>query len=101
MDGYEVMTMDEACTLGDIFVTTTGCCDVITAKHMLKMKNLAIVCNIGHFDSELKRRHAEISLGGNQAAGASHLDEEKQVHPDAGGGRLVNLGCATGHRALS
>ena len=54
MEGYEAMTMDEAAPIGDIFVTTTGCLDVITEKHMKKMKNLALVCNIGHFDSEIQ-----------------------------------------------
>ena len=54
MEGYEVMNMDEACKIGDIFVTTTGCCDVITERHMKKMKDMAIVCNIGHFDSEIQ-----------------------------------------------
>ena len=53
MDGYEVMNMDEACTLGDIFVTTTGCRDVINAKHMLKMKNLALVCHDVACDNEI------------------------------------------------
>ena len=54
MEGYEVMSMDDACKEGDIFVTTTGCCDVITEKHMRQMKDLSIVCNIGHFDSEIQ-----------------------------------------------
>ena len=54
MEGYEVMTMDEAVEIGDIFVTTTGCCDVITEKHIKKMKDMSIVCNIGHFDSEIQ-----------------------------------------------
>lgn len=98
IDGYEVMTMDEACTQGDIFVTTTGCCDVITEKHMVKMKDLAIVCNIGHFDSEIQT-----------AAMKKYRWEEikPQVHRIwtkkykslllLAEGRLVNLGCATGH----
>ncbi|MCU0858876.1 MAG: adenosylhomocysteinase, partial [Pontiellaceae bacterium] len=54
MEGYEVKTMDEACLEGDLFITSTGCCDVITEKHMRKMKDMAIVCNIGHFDSEIQ-----------------------------------------------
>ena len=54
MEGYEVMSMDDACREGDIFVTTTGCCDVITEQHMKRMKDLAVVCNIGHFDSEIQ-----------------------------------------------
>ncbi len=98
MEGYEVMTMDEACKIGDIFVTSTGCCDVITERHMRQMKNMAIVCNIGHFDSEIqvealmKYKWTEI---------------KPQVHtimfPSGRSiillaeGRLVNLGCATGH----
>ncbi len=98
MEGYEVVTMDEACRIGDIFVTTTGCCDVITEQHMKRMKDLAIVCNIGHFDSEIQvdklRRYRWTEI-------------KPQVHRIAmpGGksilllaeGRLVNLGCATGH----
>ncbi|HSG65331.1 MAG TPA: adenosylhomocysteinase, partial [Gammaproteobacteria bacterium] len=54
MEGHEVMRMEDACKIGDIFVTTTGCVDVITEKHMLQMKNNAIVCNIGHFDNEIE-----------------------------------------------
>ena len=98
MEGYEVMTMDEACEVGDIFVTATGCCDVITERHMRRMKHQAIVCNIGHFDSEIQvdpmRKYAWEEI-------------KPQVHKIAlpGGrsilllaeGRLVNLGCATGH----
>ena len=98
MDGYEVMTMDQACKLGDIFVSSTGCCDVITEKHMLQMKNMAIVCNIGHFDSEIQV----------EAIKKYQWQEVKpQVHqvtfPNGRSivllaeGRLVNLGCATGH----
>jgi adenosylhomocysteinase len=98
MEGYDVMTMDEACKIGDVFVTTTGCVDIITEKHMKQMKNNAIVCNIGHFDNEIqvekikKYKWTEI---------------KPQVHQITfpGGrsiillaeGRLVNLGCATGH----
>jgi adenosylhomocysteinase len=98
MEGYQVVTMDEACAWGDIFVTTTGNVDVITRQHMDRMKSEAIVCNIGHFDSEI------------QIDGLKDLkwDEIKpQVHhvvwPDGkriiilAEGRLVNLGCATGH----
>ncbi len=98
MEGYEVMPMDEACRIGDIFVTTTGCCDVITEKHMRRMKDLAIVCNIGHFDSEIQIEKIQ----------KYKWDEIKpQVHkvtfPSGkriimlAEGRLVNLGCATGH----
>ncbi len=98
MEGYEVMTMDDACRIGDIFVTTTGCCDVITEKHMRRMKDLAIVCNIGHFDSEIqierlfKYKWEEIKPQVDKVTfpnGKSIIVLAK--------GRLVNLGCATGH----
>jgi adenosylhomocysteinase len=98
MHGLQVMPMDEACKIGDIFVTTTGCCDVITEKHMRQMKDLAIVCNIGHFDSEIQV--AKLSKYAWQ-------EIKPQVHkitfPNKkrilllAEGRLVNLGCATGH----
>ncbi|MDX1484617.1 MAG: adenosylhomocysteinase [Alphaproteobacteria bacterium] len=98
MEGFEVKTMDEAAPLGDIFVTATGNIDVVTIDHLRAMKDRAIVCNIGHFDSEI-----QISALRNMA-----WDEIKpQVHevtfPDGkrlivlAEGRLVNLGCATGH----
>lgn len=98
MEGYEVMPMDEACTIGDLFVTTTGCCDVITERHMRRMKHMAVVCNIGHFDSEIqiekieKYKWAEIKPQVDLVTfphGRSILVLAK--------GRLVNLGCATGH----
>ncbi len=98
MEGYEVMTMDEACKLGDIFVTSTGCCDVITERHMKQMKHLAIVCNIGHFDSEIQVEAIKKY---------DWLEIKPQVHritfPSGRSilllaeGRLCNLGCATGH----
>ncbi len=98
MEGYEVMTMDEACLEGDIFVTTTGCADVITERHMKKMKDLAIVCNIGHFDSEIQVE---------KMRKYSWMEIKPQVHKISikpnqsilllAEGRLVNLGCATGH----
>ena len=98
MEGYEVMTMEQACTEGDIFVTTTGNADVITAVHMRKMKNMSIVCNIGHFDSEIqiekieKFKWEEIKPQVDKVTfpnGKSIIVLAK--------GRLVNLGCATGH----
>ncbi len=102
MEGFEVTTMEKACELGDIFVTATGCCDVITGAHMVKMKNDAIVCNIGHFDSEI-----EIAWLEDAANGAKKEEIKPQVdhwHMPNGRsiivlaeGRLVNLGCATGH----
>ena len=98
MEGYEIMTMDEACKLGDVFVTATGCVDVITGEHMRQMKHNAIVCNIGHFDNEI------------QVDALREYDWEeikpqvdKITFPDGKSiillaeGRLVNLGCATGH----
>jgi adenosylhomocysteinase len=98
MDGYEVMTMDEACKMGDIFVTSTGCCDVITEQHMLKMKHNAIVCNIGHFDSEIqveaikKYTWTEVKPQVHQVTFPSGRSIVLLAE-----GRLVNLGCATGH----
>ena len=98
MEGYQVMTMDDACRIGDIFVTTTGCCDVITAQHMKRMKDLAIVCNIGHFDSEIqvdrmrKYRWTEIKPQVHKIT----IAEGRNIILLAEG-RLVNLGCATGH----
>jgi adenosylhomocysteinase len=98
MEGYQVVTMDEACKWGDIFVTATGNVDVITRQHMDAMKHNAIVCNIGHFDSEI------------QIAGLNELKWE-EIKPQVdhviwpngkriivlAKGRLVNLGCAKGH----
>ena len=98
MEGYEVMSMDEACKEGDIFVTTTGCCDVITEKHMRQMKDLSIVCNIGHFDSEIqvekmrKYKWTEIKPQVHRIT----MNNGKSIIMLAEG-RLVNLGCATGH----
>ncbi len=101
MEGYQVLTMDEAAPQGDIFVTCTGCCDVITYKHMETMKDEAIVCNIGHFDSEIEI----IALENNKAIKEIGIKPQvdKFVFPDGKAivvlarGRLVNLGCATGH----
>ena len=98
MEGYPVMTMDEACRIGDIFITATGCCDVITERHMRRMKDRAIVCNIGHFDSEIeiakieKFRWTEIK----PQVDLVHMPGGKHLIVLAKG-RLVNLGCATGH----
>jgi adenosylhomocysteinase len=98
MEGYEVMTMDEACKIGEVFVTTTGCYDVITEKHMLQMPDKAIVCNIGHFDNEIqvekmtKYKWENIKPQVDQI----HTKNGKSIIMLAQG-RLVNLGCATGH----
>ena len=101
MEGYEVLTLEEALPEGHIFVTATGCCDVIKAEHMQKMKDQAIVCNIGHFD-------VEIDVAGLKATpGVQHTNVKPQVDKykfTTGNeiillaeGRLVNLGCANGH----
>ena len=98
MEGYQVMTMDEACKIGDIFVTTTGCCDVIREDHMLKMKDLAIVCNIGHFDNEIQVEPLRKYTWENIKPQVDTI-----TFPDGhrilllAEGRLINLGCATGH----
>jgi adenosylhomocysteinase len=98
MEGYQVMTMDQAVPMGDIFVTCTGCCDIITERHMRKMKNMAIVCNIGHFDSEI-----EVEQLSKYKWEEVKPQVDKVTFPDGKSiillakGRLVNLGCATGH----
>ena len=101
MEGYEVVTMEEAAPLGDIFVTTTGCCDVIRSEHMQAMKDEAIICNIGHFDSEIEVSWLESQSDIREINIKPQVD--KFVFPDGKAiillarGRLVNLGCATGH----
>ncbi len=98
MEGYQVMTMAEAAELGDIFVTTTGCVDVITLAHMRQMKHNAIVCNIGHFDNEIevdKTRQYEWEEIKPQVHKITFPDGKSIVL--LAEGRLVNLGCATGH----
>jgi adenosylhomocysteinase len=98
MEGYEVVTMEEAVTRADIFVTATGNEDVITAEHMKAMKNMAIVCNIGHFDSEIQIGQLD-NYEWNEIKPGTDLvtfPDGKQILVLAKG-RLVNLGCATGH----
>ncbi len=101
MEGYEVTTMEDAAPRGDIFVTATGCCDVVTGAHMERMKNNAIVCNIGHFDIEIDMAWLESKSGAKKTTIKDQVD--RWVFPDGRGlivlaeGRLVNLGCATGH----
>ena len=98
MDGYEVVSMEEATKRADIFVTATGNEDVITGEHMKHMKNMAIVCNIGHFDSEI-----QISALDNYEWKEIKEGTDMVTLPDGKNllilakGRLVNLGCATGH----
>jgi adenosylhomocysteinase len=98
MEGYEVVTMDDAASLGDIFVTTTGNIDVITIDHMREMKDRAIVCNIGHFDSEIQIEALRNYKWDNvkpQVDEVEFPDGKKLIV--LAEGRLVNLGCATGH----
>ncbi len=101
MEGYEVTTMDEAASQGNIFITATGCRDVILAKHMQQMPNDAIVCNIGHFDLEIDVAAME-ALPGIKKVNVKPLVDH-YTFPDGHAiillaeGRLVNLGCATGH----
>ncbi len=104
MEGYEVLSMDEAASKGDIFVTTTGCCDVIRREHLKNMKDEAIVCNIGHFDSEIEVAWLESEASkGNLTELNIKPQVDKFIFPDGKSiillakGRLVNLGCATGH----
>jgi adenosylhomocysteinase len=100
MEGFEVVTMEEAAPQGDIFVTASGCCDVLTGEHVLAMKDNSIVCNIGHFDIEIDVAWME-----------KNAVREEEVKPQVdrfffengrsiillARGRLMNLGCATGH----
>jgi adenosylhomocysteinase len=98
MEGYEVMRMEDACKIGDVFVTTTGCVDVITEAHMSQMKHNAIVCNIGHFDNEIeveKLRKYEWEEIKPQVHKITFPDKHSILL--LAEGRLVNLGCATGH----
>ena len=101
MEGYQVTTMDEIAAQGDIFVTATGCCDVITDRHFRAMKDQAIVCNIGHFDSEIDVDWLESNPEIKDEEIKPQVD--KFIFPDGKSilllarGRLVNLGCATGH----
>ena len=101
MEGFQVITMDEACQFGDIFVTTTGNVDVITRAHMDKMKTQAIVCNIGHFDSEVEVGSLYNDKGLTKVEIKPQVDQftwpNGKVLTVLAEGRLVNLGCATGH----
>jgi adenosylhomocysteinase len=104
MEGYEVTTMEEALKEGNIFVTTTGNCDVITLEHMKQMKDQAIVCNIGHFDNEIQVDRLEACEGVVKTNIKPQVD--KYTFPTGNSifllaeGRLVNLGCATGHSSF-
>ena len=104
MEGYDVMTLGDVVADGDIFVTATGCCDVVTGRDMEKMKNEAIVCNIGHFDSEIDMHYLE----SNPECKRHNIKPQVDKWTLKSGksiiilaeGRLVNLGCATGHASF-
>ena len=99
MEGYQVATMEDCLSFADVFITTTGNKDIITLEHMSKMKNNAIVGNIGHFDNEIQMEKLE------KATKRLNIKPQvdKFIFPDGHGviilaeGRLLNLGCATGH----
>jgi adenosylhomocysteinase len=101
MEGFEVKTVEDSLAEGDIYVTTTGNKDVITLEHLMKMKDKAIVCNIGHFDNEIQVSKLEASAGIEKLNIKPQVDQ--YIFPDGHSiillaeGRLVNLGCATGH----
>ena len=104
MEGFIVTTMDDAAEFGDIFITSTGNCDVITSKHMEEMKNNAIVCNIGHFDDEIEVSYLENNNSIKEYNIKPQVDrfEFKDGHSIIllSRGRLVNLGNATGHSSF-
>jgi adenosylhomocysteinase len=101
MEGFEVKTMEDALPEGNVFVTATGNRDIITVEHMTQMKDQAIVCNIGHFDNEIQVDKLESSQGVEKINIKPQVD--KFIFDDGHAifllaeGRLVNLGCATGH----
>jgi adenosylhomocysteinase len=101
MEGYEVTTIEETLGRGDVYVTTTGNCDVITVEHIAKMKDQAVVCNIGHFDNEIQVDKLKAFPGIQSTNIKPQVDKFR--FPDGheifllAEGRLVNLGCATGH----
>ncbi len=112
MEGFQVTTMEEAASQGHIFVTTTGCCDIIRSEHIVQMKNDAIICNIGHFDIEIDVDWMENQVKAGKAKKVVIKPEadgavDRYTFNDTGRsvlllarGRLVNLGCATGHPAF-
>ena len=102
MDGFRIMPMDEAAKYGDIFVTVTGCKDVITPKHFEVMKNNAVLCNAGHFDCEvdvasLQKMAVKSETRRNNIVGYE-LPDGRTLNV-LGDGRLVNLACGMGHPA--
>ncbi len=101
MEGYEVMTMEDAAPLGDIFVTATGNYHVITGRHMERMKDESILCNIGHFDNEIEMAYLEETAECRKTSIKPQVDKWTLKSGNSivvlAEGRLVNLGCATGH----
>lgn len=101
MEGFLVTTMEEASLIGDIFVTATGCCSVITKEHMLMMKNQAILCNIGHFDTEIDihalESDSDIKIVNIKPQVDQFIFPNGKTLTILAKGRLVNLGCASGH----
>lgn len=104
MEGYEVKTLEDVVGEGDIFVTCTGCCDVVMGSHMEKMKQEAIICNIGHFDSEVDMHYLETNQNCKKVNIKPQVDkwtlESGRSIIILAEGRLVNLGCATGHSSF-
>ncbi|HIX20166.1 MAG TPA: adenosylhomocysteinase, partial [Candidatus Akkermansia intestinigallinarum] len=104
MEGYRVLTVEDTLGTADIYVTTTGNCDIITLEHMEAMKDQAIVCNIGHFDNEIQVARLQAREGIVRTNIKPQVD--KYSFPDGHSlyllaeGRLVNLGCATGHASF-
>ncbi|KAK9316439.1 Adenosylhomocysteinase [Lipomyces starkeyi] len=103
VSGYQVVTMDDAASVGQIFVTTTGCRDIITGQHFVKMPNDAIVCNIGHFDVEIDvawlKKSAKSVVNIKPQVDRFLMESGRHIILLAEG-RLVNLGCATGHSSF-
>lgn len=101
MEGYQVLTMEEAAPLGDIFVTATGNCDVIVDRHFKAMKHEAILCNIGHFDAEIDvswlTNNKDIRIENIKPQVDRFIFKDGKALILLASGRLVNLGCATGH----
>ncbi|MFO0944751.1 MAG: adenosylhomocysteinase [Planctomycetota bacterium] len=101
MEGFEVTTMEEACSQGNIFITTTGCCDIIRGEHISKMPHDAVICNIGHFDVEIDVAWLQSQKDVKKVNIKPQVD--RYIFPNGKAvillaeGRLVNLGCATGH----
>ncbi len=101
MEGYQVVTMEDAASQGHIFVTTTGCCDIIRSEHILAMRNDAIICNIGHFDIEIDVNWLDTKSGAKKTEVKPLVD--KYTFPNGKSvillaeRSLVNLGCANGH----